>query len=74
MNSFCAEHFGKNLKEAREERGQSMRELSIDLELDAGLVCRYESGKRYPAFPTFCRICAVLEKNPNEMLEGNKYF
>jgi transcriptional regulator with XRE-family HTH domain len=74
MNSFSAENFSKNLKESREERGQTVRDFAFDVDLDPSIVSRLENQKRGPSFYTFCKICAVLEKTPNEMLEGNKYF
>lgn len=43
-----AEYFGASMREWREDRGLSLRELGAMLKLSAVYICDIEHGRRYP--------------------------
>jgi len=55
------EHFGKNLKEARNLKGISQEELALSLEFDRTYISMLERGKRNPSLFTIHKIAHFLD-------------
>ncbi len=65
---------GEKIKEAREKKGMSQRELSEKMELLAVYTCRgslsrIENGKRAVTDLEIAAICKILKISPNELFE-----
>ena len=65
---------GEKIKEAREKKGMSQRELSEKMELLAVYTCRgslsrIENGKRAVTDLEIAAICKILKISPNQRFE-----
>ena len=53
--------FGRNLKEARTNKGLSQESLALSLEFDRTYISMLERGKRNPSLFTIYKIAEFLE-------------
>jgi Fic family protein/DNA-binding XRE family transcriptional regulator len=56
------------LKQARESKGLLMREVAAELNIDAALVSKWESGSRKPTKEQIIKLCQVLNLDTEKML------
>ena len=59
--------FGAVLKEARLEKGLSLRRLGSKVPCSRQTLFDYEKGVNYPAHPVLVRICYLLGLDEREM-------
>lgn len=62
------EKFNENLKNARERRGMSQREVAESIGVANSTYSLYESGSREPNLPTIRRIADILNVSANDLL------
>ena len=62
--------FGKRLRELREERGMTQRELAQRLHVHVPAISRYETGFGLPNAETLVELAAVLRLNVDVLLLG----
>jgi transcriptional regulator with XRE-family HTH domain len=60
--------FGRNLKEIREQKGISLRDLALEADLSANTVSEIELGKRDPRMTTVVKLASALGIDPAELL------
>jgi transcriptional regulator with XRE-family HTH domain len=60
--------FGSRLREARESRGLSLKELAERTEAHVSNMSCYETGKRIPSLELFVRIATVLGVSADYLL------
>ncbi len=53
-------NFGARLRELREEKGLSLREMELEGELDRHMLSKIENGKTNPTLFTIKKICESL--------------
>jgi len=61
------QHFGKNLKEARNHKGISQEELALSLGFDRTYISMIERGKRNPSLFTIYKIAHFLDTTVAEL-------
>ena len=70
MNPDHAEELGNRLKEAREARGLTQRELGRHVGITAQSISNYEAGgKATPSLSTLLKITAALGVPPSQLLD-----
>jgi transcriptional regulator with XRE-family HTH domain len=62
------DYLGRNLRNAREERGLTQEEVARRSGVHATEVSRIEAGKRDPRVSTVERLAAAVELPPGELL------
>lgn len=62
------EKFNENLKNAREKRGMSQREVAESIGVASSTYSLYESGNREPNLPTIRKIADILNVSANNLL------
>lgn len=70
-NGYSNVKFAMNLTLARESRGLTREQLASAIGRDKQQIWRYEDWKgnlQTPSLETFCKICEVLDIQPNELL------
>lgn len=65
--------FSRTLYQHRLEKGLSQRSLAQSIGLTAGIVCRYESGKRIPSIPTILKISNTLGVDETTFIDAIIY-
>jgi transcriptional regulator with XRE-family HTH domain len=60
--------FGKNLKEIREKKGISLRDLALEADLSANTISEIELGKRDPRMTTVVKLASALGIDPADLL------
>jgi HTH-type transcriptional regulator, competence development regulator len=60
--------FGRNLKEIREKKGVSLRDLALEADLSANTISEIELGKRDPRMTTVVKLASALGIDPAELL------
>lgn len=60
--------FGRNLKEIREKKGISLRDLALEADLSANTISEIELGKRDPRMTTVVKLASALGIDPAELL------
>lgn len=68
METKCLQIFGQRLKELREERGISQRELAEIIGISKGAVYYYESDGRAPDIVTLEKLCDYFEVSADYLL------
>jgi len=58
---------GERIRELREEKDLSLRELAKRLEVSAAFVSDIELGRRYPSHRVFAKIASILETSVEEL-------
>ncbi len=66
------EKFNENLKNARERRGMSQREVAELIGVANSTYSLYESGSREPNLPTIKKIADILNVSANDLLGMEK--
>ncbi len=68
------EYFKIRLRNLRQKKDISAREMSLGLNQNESYINRIESGKTFPSMSAFFDICAYLKISPREFFsyEGNK--
>jgi transcriptional regulator with XRE-family HTH domain len=61
--------FGINLKNLREEKGLSLRELALKCELDSSKISRMENGKTNLQLSSIFELAKGLGVEPKELLD-----
>lgn len=61
--------FGKRLKNLREERGLSLRELAHRADMSHQNIHTIEKGETNPSLTTVCRLADALEVKPADLLQ-----
>ena len=64
------EQFGRNLREARQEKGWTQEELADKAGLASVQISRVERGVREVRLTTLLRLIAALETSPDHLLDG----
>lgn len=65
---------GSRIKEARERRGWSQRELAVMTGASNASVSRWETNQREMTAGNILSICYALDISPNWLLTGNEEF
>lgn len=65
--------FGQTIKQKREEKGWTQKELAQRLYVSDKAVSRWENNQSYPDITLLLEIASVLEFDYQELLEGQKY-
>ncbi len=69
---------GQILKELREGKKMSQRDVSVQSGLTQSHICNIENGTTEPTIPTMFKICKALEIDPsvisNLMAKSFKYY
>lgn len=73
MRDPVAERFAANLKQTRRRAGLSQEDLAFMASLHRTEISLLETGARTPKISTLVKICAGLEVEPNELLEGIRW-
>jgi transcriptional regulator with XRE-family HTH domain len=60
--------FGRNLKEIREKKGVSLRDLALEADLSANTISEIELGKRDPRMTTVVKLASALGIDPADLL------
>jgi transcriptional regulator with XRE-family HTH domain len=60
--------FGRNLKEIREKKGISLRDLALEADLSANTISEIELGKRDPRMTTVVKLASALGIDPADLL------
>jgi transcriptional regulator with XRE-family HTH domain len=60
--------FGRNLKEIREKKGISLRDLAVEADLSANTISEIELGKRDPSMTTVVKLASALGIDPADLL------
>ncbi|MFA6636187.1 MAG: helix-turn-helix transcriptional regulator [Candidatus Omnitrophota bacterium] len=60
--------FAEVIKERRKEKGYTFEKLSKLTGISAGVLNRYEKGKKYPSLKTLPSLCSVLELDQKGIL------
>lgn len=61
---------GKNIKNARKEKGLTQREVSIRTEISITQLSSYENGKQMPGLPTLANLATALETSLDQLYFG----
>lgn len=61
-------HLGKRVRVVRKDRGWTQSQLSDLLGISTEAYGRIERGHALPSFPTFLRLCRILECTPDTLL------
>ncbi len=64
--------FGARLKEIREKKGISLREMELEGELDRHILSKIENGKTNLTLYSMKKICKVLDITFEELFSGFK--
>jgi len=59
---------GKRIRAVRKDRGWTQGELSDRLGISTEAYGRIERGHALPSFPTFLRVCRILDCTPDNVL------
>ena len=62
--------FGKRLREIREEKGISLRELALEMHSDKPTLSKIENGQMVPSVYYLKRICVALKMMEVEFYSG----
>lgn len=62
--------FGVSLQRERKQIGLSVEDVSKRCGISTATLVKFENGSAIPTLEVFVKLCQVLEKNPNEMLDG----
>jgi transcriptional regulator with XRE-family HTH domain len=60
--------FGRNLKDIREQKGISLRDLALEADLSANTISEIELGKRDPRMTTVVKLASALGIDPADLL------
>ena len=60
--------FGKRLKDLRQERGMTQKELSAKINCDQSMITRWESGENEPTASYIIKIAEVFETTADFLL------
>jgi transcriptional regulator with XRE-family HTH domain len=60
--------FGRNLKEIREKKCISLRDLALEADLSANTISEIELGKRDPRMTTVVKLASALGIDPADLL------
>jgi transcriptional regulator with XRE-family HTH domain len=60
---------GNHLRELREKKGISVREFAGHLQKTPGYISRIEARDEIPSPELLCEMAAVLDANPEQLLE-----
>lgn len=61
---------GKNIKNARKEKGLTQREVSIRTEISITQLSSYENGKQMPGLPTLANLATALGTSLDQLYFG----
>lgn len=67
-----ASGLGKRIRAVRKDRGWTQGELSDRLGISTEAYGRIERGHALPSFPTFLRVCRILDCTPDMVLLENE--
>jgi len=60
---------GDTIRELREIRGWSIRDLSERSGVARAPICKYENHKRHPKMKSLAKIAAAFDARPSELLD-----
>lgn len=63
-----AAQVGARIREVRLARGLTQKQLADLLDVSHVVICRYESGERFPSLARLTRLCDILRLSPNLLL------
>lgn len=61
---------GKNLKEARENKGLTQEKIATILQTKQTIYSRYETARTELDYEKIIKICILLDITPNELFEN----
>ena len=64
-------NFGKQLKQAREEKGLTRLELASLIGVQYYNISDWETNRSEPSFSLLIKLCKVLDTTPNEIFDFN---
>lgn len=62
--------FGQFLRQKRNEKGMTQKELAEKLFLSESAISKWEKGKSYPDITMIPDICSVLDISEHELISG----
>ena len=65
--------FGQFLRQKRNEKGMTQKELAEKLFLSESAISKWEKGKSYPDITMIPDICSVLDISEHELISGANY-
>jgi transcriptional regulator with XRE-family HTH domain len=68
------QHFGKNLRHARQARGLTQEELGFRAGLDRTEISLLERGKREPRLATLLKLAGALGIGPENLSRGIRWL
>ena len=66
-----AKIIGKNLKQARKDKGYTQKEVAAKLRMTQQQYSRFETGKFELNYDQILILCELYEITPNELFEKN---
>ena len=63
----------ERLRELREEKGLSQRQLAKELGFSPNTICQYETGKREPDIRTIKKLCDFFEVTSDYLLGFSEF-
>jgi transcriptional regulator with XRE-family HTH domain len=61
-------HFGERLQKLRTENKLTQKQLAVQLGLAVSAVSSYESGNRYPTYPTLIKLARLFHVSTDYLL------
>jgi len=61
-------NFGQRIRKLRESKGLLLRQMAASLNIDTGLMSKFERGERKPNREQVIRIARFLKADKNELL------
>lgn len=68
VNTKSQAYIGKKLREIRERKGKSQKEVADDIGIDISYYAGIERGEKNPTFSVLEQICKVLGVRSSEIL------
>ena len=65
--------FARRLRELRNEKGYSQKELAKIIGCAPGLISYYETCKREPGFTNILKLCQEFDESPDYLLGVTNY-
>ncbi|MBR1747274.1 MAG: helix-turn-helix transcriptional regulator [Clostridia bacterium] len=66
--------FCNRLREMRQEKGYTQRELAALLNLSNNMVCEYEKGRAEPTLETLKKLSEILECSADYLIGNSDYL
>ena len=62
------QYFGERLRDLRQEKHMTQKQLADKLDLVKGTISAYEQGKKYPSIEVLIKLCNVFQISADYLL------